>query len=78
MLDIKYLRNNLDAVREKLKQRGQDINLERFIELDTSRRNILQEVETLRNERNTASKEIGEKKKKKEDDRKDGPGVESD
>jgi seryl-tRNA synthetase len=48
-------------------ERGQDVNLNAFSALDEKRRSVLQEVETLRNERNTASKEIGEKKKKKED-----------
>jgi seryl-tRNA synthetase len=67
MLDIKFLRQNIDFVRKKMLERGQDINLEAFAALDEKRRRVLQEVETLRNERNTASKEIGEKKKKKED-----------
>ncbi|MGZ6210339.1 MAG: serine--tRNA ligase, partial [Syntrophales bacterium] len=67
MLDIKFLRQNIDLVRKKMRERGQEINLEAFAALDEERRRVLQEVETLRNERNTASKEIGEKKKKKED-----------
>ncbi len=67
MLDIKFLRQNIDFVRKKMLERGQEINLEAFAALDEKRRRVLQEVETLRNERNTASKEIGEKKKKKED-----------
>ncbi|MCX5845891.1 MAG: serine--tRNA ligase [Deltaproteobacteria bacterium] len=67
MLDIKYLRQNIDFVRKKMLERGQDINLNAFVSLDAKRRDILQEVESLRNERNTASKEIGERKKKKED-----------
>lgn len=67
MLDIKFLRQNIDFVRKKMLERGQEINLEAFAALDEKRRRVLQDVETLRNERNTASKEIGEKKKKKED-----------
>ncbi len=67
MLDIKFLRQNIDFVRKKMLERGQEVNLNAFAALDENRRNVLQEVETLRNERNTASKEIGEKKKRKED-----------
>ncbi|HVO64878.1 MAG TPA: serine--tRNA ligase [Syntrophales bacterium] len=67
MLDIKFLRQNIDFVRKKMLERGQEVNLNAFIALDEKRRSVLQEVETLRNERNTASKEIGEKKKRKED-----------
>jgi seryl-tRNA synthetase len=67
MLDIKFIRQNTDLVRKKMRERGQTIDLDTFTGLDARRRDILQEVETLRNERNLASKEIGEKKKRKED-----------
>ena len=67
MLDIKYLRENIDFVAGKMRERGQAMNLERFIALDSKRRDVIQEVEGLRSERNTASKRIGEKKKKGED-----------
>lgn len=67
MLDIKYLRQNIEIVRKKMDERGQSIDFDRFLGLDAKRRDILQSVETLRNERNDASKTIGELKKKKQD-----------
>jgi len=67
MLDIKYLRQNIEIVRKKMDERGQSIDFDRFLEMDAKRRDILQSVETLRNERNDASKAIGELKKKKQD-----------
>ncbi len=67
MLDIKFLRENLDLVRRKILERGQEIDLDRFTALEAKRRNILQEVESLRSERNQTSKEIGRKKAGKED-----------
>jgi len=67
MLDIKFLRQNLDFVRTRIAERGQDIDLDAFVRLDGKRRDILQEVEALRNERNAVSKQVGEKKKRKED-----------
>ncbi|HOF05862.1 MAG TPA: serine--tRNA ligase [Syntrophales bacterium] len=67
MLDIKFIRQNTELVRKKMLERGQEMDMTPFINLDTRRRDILQEVEKLRNDRNTVSKEIGEKKKKKED-----------
>ncbi len=67
MWDIKYLRQNIDLVRQKMEMRGQTIDFDRFIDLDAKRRDILQAVETLRNERNSVSKQVGELKKKKED-----------
>ncbi len=67
MLDIKFIRQHTDLVRQKLTERGQVLNLDEFIRLEEQRRNILQEVEALRSERNTVSKQVGEKKKRKED-----------
>lgn len=57
----------MEAVRRKMSERGQNIDFDRFISLDAKRRDILQAVETLRNERNSVSKQVGELKKKKED-----------
>ena len=67
MLDIKYLRLNIDFVSGKMFERGQEMNLERFITLDAGRREMIREVEGLRGERNAVSKQIGEKKKNGED-----------
>jgi len=67
MLDIKYLRQNIDFVSGKMRERGQAMNLDRFIALDAERREIIRKVEGLRSERNAVSKQIGEKKKNRED-----------
>ena len=67
MLDIKFIRQNMDFVRQRLDMRGQTLNVDEFIRLDERRRDLLQEIEALRNERNSVSKEVGERKKKKED-----------
>ncbi|PKN81287.1 MAG: serine--tRNA ligase, partial [Deltaproteobacteria bacterium HGW-Deltaproteobacteria-1] len=64
MLDIKYLRQNIDLVRQKMDERGQKIDFDRFLGLEAKRRDILQSVESLRNERNSVSKQVGELKKK--------------
>lgn len=67
MLDIKFLRQNIELVRGKMAARGQNINFDRFVSLEGDRRDILMEVEKLRSERNSVSKEIGDLKKKKAD-----------
>ena len=67
MLDFKYLRDHIDQVKEKIAQRGTSIDWETFFELDASRRELLQEVENLRFQRNTASEKIAELKKNKKD-----------
>jgi seryl-tRNA synthetase len=67
MLDIKFLRQNGEIVRRKMLERGQEMDFGPFAALDARRRDILQDVEGLRSERNTVSREVGEKKKRKED-----------
>lgn len=67
MLDIRFVRENIDFVQKKLAQRGQDTDLGQFSRLDQERRDILKEVEALRSERNAVSKEVGQRKKQKED-----------
>lgn len=67
MLDIKFLRQNLEFVRRKMLERGMEMDFGHFTALEAKRRDILQEVEALRSERNTVSREVGERKKRKED-----------
>ena len=67
MLDIKFIRNNMDFVRGKMAERQAVVALDRFSELDAGRRDLLLAVENLRSERNTVSKEIGARKKNNED-----------
>jgi seryl-tRNA synthetase len=67
MLDIKFIRNNLDLVRRKMSERRAAVDLDRFSAMDARRRDLLLEVENLRNERNTVSKEIGIRKKNNEE-----------
>ena len=62
MLDIKFVRENPDVVKENIKKKFQDAKLplvDKAIELDERNRAIKSEVEALRAERNAASKQIG-------------------
>ena len=63
MLDIKYLRQNLSTVQEALKTRGHQADLAAFQKWDDERRTVLQEIESLRHERNVVSDRIAEMKK---------------
>lgn len=63
MLDIKFIRENPDKVVEALKNRGASVGLDEFLGLDKQRRELLGEVETLKNKRNTVSQEISRMKK---------------
>ena len=67
MLEIKFVRNNLDILRNALNTRGQAADLETFKAYDDERRSILQELEALRHQRNVVSDQIAEMKKVGED-----------
>lgn len=68
MLDAKLIRNEPEKVRQALINRNTDTAiLDRFLELDEQRRNVLYEVEALKAERNTVSEEIAKMKKEKKD-----------
>jgi seryl-tRNA synthetase len=64
LLDIRILRNDFERVRQAMKNRGKNVNdLNRFESLDVKRRELLQEVERLKNRRNVVSQEIAAMKK---------------
>ncbi len=67
MLSREYLRENADAYRVALKNRGAKVDFDRFLELDSDRRKTIARVETLKNQRNVASQEIAALKKNKQD-----------
>jgi len=61
MLSIQFIRENPEEVRRGLARRGAtDAPLDGILALDTERRRSLQEVESIRSERNILSKEIGD------------------
>ena len=62
MIDIKFLRENPDVVKENIKKKFQDHKLplvDEVIELDAEARKTQQEADNLRAERNKLSKQIG-------------------
>ncbi|MSQ42195.1 MAG: serine--tRNA ligase [Dehalococcoidia bacterium] len=59
MLSLQVLRERTDEVRRACAARGVEVPLDRIIALDGQRRALLQQVETMRADRNQASKRIG-------------------
>jgi seryl-tRNA synthetase len=60
MIDIKFIRENPDAVRASQKGRGEDTSIvDQLLALDETRRTLINEFETLRAEQNTLSKSVG-------------------
>ncbi len=67
MLDVKFVRENIELVQRMLKNRQSDLDLQPLLELDETRRRILVDVEEKKHRRNLASEEISRLKKEKKD-----------
>jgi seryl-tRNA synthetase len=67
MLEIKFVRQNLELVQLALQKRGESYSLDVFLDSDAKRRAILLEVEELKRQRNKASERVAQMKRDKED-----------
>lgn len=68
MLDVKRIRQDFDEVKKDVERRGKgDFGIENVRKFDNERRELLAEVEQLKNRQNTASREVPKKKKAGED-----------
>ena len=57
MLDIRRIRENLEDIKKAMDRRGEkEFNLDIVVELDDQRRELLKEVEVMKNEMNVESK----------------------
>ncbi len=67
MLDLKFVVENVEAVKAAMNTRSGEYDVDVVIELNNKRREILKEVEVLKAERNRASAEVAALKKEKKD-----------
>ena len=67
MLELSFVRDNLEQVRRKMRERGMVDTLDNFEELDRERRRLLGEVERRKAHRNKSSEQIAVLKKQKQD-----------
>jgi seryl-tRNA synthetase len=69
MLDLAFVREHLDLVEKKLRDRGMDPAqvLGNFRQLDADRRALITEAETLKAKQNKASEEVAQRKREKQD-----------
>ncbi len=58
MLDVNFIRANLEEVKHATKEKGYKTNLDDILELDNKRKELLQKVEKLRTERNSIAKQM--------------------
>ncbi|HLA61367.1 MAG TPA: serine--tRNA ligase [Nitrospiraceae bacterium] len=66
MYDLRYLRDNFDAIREQLGPRGADVPWDRIRTLFEQRRNLASQVEQLRHELKKGSEKVAELKREKQ------------
>lgn len=52
MIDIQLVRDNPELVKEKVKQKGYSVDIDKFLNLDSDRKELLQKVEDFRKQRN--------------------------
>lgn len=67
MLDLKFIRENVELVREGIKNKNETDRLSELLLLDTRRRALIQETDDLKNKRNKVTDEIAAIKKNKGD-----------
>lgn len=67
MLELKFVRENIDRIDQMLRNRQLNLSLQPLLELDADRRRVLREVEDLKYRRNKASEEISVLKREKKD-----------
>jgi len=63
MLDLKFMQKHPDHIRQALQARGVDLDFDHFLALDEKRKDIVEQVEDLRHQRNQASNEVARLKK---------------
>lgn len=67
MLDLKFIRENVETVKEGIRKKNVNVDLDALLGLDAQRRELLKEVEQLKALKNSTSKDVGRAKAKGED-----------
>jgi len=67
MLDIKFIRNNVDKVKKAIELKNDHADIDRLLELDNNKRKMMTEVEELKHQRNKVSEDIGRMKQQNQD-----------
>lgn len=69
MIDIKLIRDRTESVKEALRKRGYDFNIDNLLKIDAERRTKIAIIESQKNKINEISKEIGELKRKQQEEK---------
>ena len=58
MLDIKFIRDNAEAVAKNAKDKGYEVDISKLLELDAKRRGLLAQTDELREKRNAINEQL--------------------
>ena len=64
MISIELIRSEPDLVRDAMAKRGEDVPIDRILELDAQRRSAIAEADNLRARRNEVSRQLGQMKER--------------
>ena len=67
MLDLRFIRENSDLVKEAVKNKGEDVNVDELLKLDEKRRKLISQAEKLKHQKNVFSEKIAGLKMNKKD-----------
>ena len=67
MLDLKFIRENVDKVKEAVKNKNEKTDVDLILSSDEQRRSLLSEADKLKHQRNVVSEKIAKMKKEKQD-----------
>jgi seryl-tRNA synthetase len=67
MLELRYIRDNIEFLKDMLENRKTEVDLDKFEQLDAERRDLLEKSEKLKHKKNIVSMEIGKLKREKKD-----------
>ncbi|MCJ7577434.1 MAG: serine--tRNA ligase [candidate division Zixibacteria bacterium] len=67
MLDLKFIRENVEKVKEAVKNKNEKTDVELILSLDEKRRSLLSEANELKHQRNVVTEKIAQMKKAKQD-----------
>jgi seryl-tRNA synthetase len=63
MLDMKFVRENMGLIKQAIKEKNEKVDIDEFLELDTRRRELIQQSDLLRQEKKKLSQQVGSLKK---------------
>ena len=61
MLDLKFIAENPDVVKDGCRKKRKDVNVDKILKLDAERRTLIVEIDELRAKQNKVSKDIPQK-----------------